>query len=677
MRSPSEKRNLLLVMLILAGAGFGFLVWGLPSEEPLPLPEPPPGAFSSGLSLEALRPRIDDAVRHSVESLWTHYLLERDGEPAGLEDFRRHLDHIGVPLGTSAFHGRNLVSTLDEILASTDLEVDELKIHRIDAERATEFRVSLDLVDRAKESRGRLAFSYEARGRSFKGLDFALLANTVNCLMCHAEIDNAARVYSRDLLAAGSHERVRVGTLKHLQVRSGAARSRIAGTLYTRGLVLNESGAPLDIAASTLTSARFDREGRLIEDVWGGLVEAPLVSARRAGGNFYVEYPLREADQIDGVLPRRFPSVFGDRDRDHRVDDEEFLAATKGAEGSVRGGFKVKVAPGERYSEGGLPKRDLAGDLEAVISGNLVLRGTMLDPIRIEGAMVVDGDLVIAGRVRGSGSLLVRGNVYVVDSLVYADATDAEGRRIFGRTSDGEENRLAIAAGGSIVLGDPLANTETYSKGLVTGRRDGALNFTMSELLLFNRLEWTPTQERLPGRKKSVVDNPLHDPEHRPRYYVLREGDPVYVMNRPDKDAIWFDPEIKAWAGIDAIGDWSWGGWTEYGPETETYREAEIQSLLPGEWLDDSSYRGMLNAAAASGRGFEVDGLLYTDNALILAAPRKGVYEGRATVNGSLIAADLGVFAPGDGKSAGFRLNYDARVGQIIDIRSERHLEIR
>lgn len=620
--------------------------------------------------------QLGQALGGALDRVWQQYLVARAGEPRGLEDFRIFLESQGLVGRVGLDQSAALIANMVRSRLPQGLHLEELRVLRRDDDAGTELHFRAILSD-ARGDRFEAEIVFEVGGEEFTGLDFAMLARNVNCVMCHAQIDNAARVFNKDILATGGFRRVRVGTMSHFKIRPRDAHSMIAGTLYARGRMLDDQGRALNLEESTLSSVAFDEEGQILEDVWGAPVPSGFVKARQAGGNLYADYPRIEAKQVDGILPTHFPSVFPDLNDDRLVQDNEFRLVARATRGQLVGGRKVVVRHGENYGLGGLPTQDLVPELSDRVGGHVVLRGTRVAPLVIDGRIAIDGDLVISGVVKGSGALLVRGDIYLVDSLVYADGLDPDGARTFGVADDGTVNRLGLAAGGSIIVGDPLVNSEVYSKGLVTGTSAGAMNFTMSEFLLFNRLEWTPTAAELPGPNGTVVANPHRNREHRPRYYVLKDGDPVYVMNDARQGRVWFDVDTETWSGMDSIGDWSWGGWTEYKPSDPALRDAVITPLLPGDWLSEASYRGMLNEATASRHGLMVDGLLYTDNALMAAAPRKSLYEGRLRINGAVIAADLGLFAPGDGESPGLTLNYDERLGDLLDIRSERRLSIR
>ncbi len=88
-------------------------------------------------------------------------------------------------------------------------------------------------------------------------------------------------------------------------------------------------------------------------------------------------------------------------------------------------------------------------------------------------------------------------------------------------------------------------------------------------------------------------------------------------------------------------------------------------------------------AAQTQGTPFQVDGLMYTNNAIFGIIHRSTKFDGAMNVNGSMICADLGLLAPGvassktqgtsanlpgSGYKIGLTLNYDARLTDLLDI---------
>ncbi|MEZ6020173.1 MAG: hypothetical protein R3F17_08745 [Planctomycetota bacterium] len=373
----------------------------------------------------------------------------------------------------------------------------------------------------------RVQHVYEIGAGDWEGTEFALLANNVNCLLCHTNVDNAQRYYNNDANKMGTFDRVRLGSIETFHVRSKPD-SRIAGTIYLGGDAVQADGSRLDNWHSlSLQSAEFTEEGKLVEDAWGKLRYNALDPASALNPdpmeNLYLDY-LAGGDeaQIDGVLPSSFPSPFPDNGGidpltklptpefggNRKVDSNEFLAATAGTGGAVSGG---SVSVMKKDWTGRITNDDrlhtmLAGNatsLSGQTDGNVYLNGTKDNPLILNGDVAIDGDLIISGYVKGVGSLRVSGNVYIPSDLQYMDGATSAGGRTFGTGADGSSNTLAIASGGNVVIGDYYR--PSWGKGNDTnGWGSGSFSFLMEEAATFNRMEWMKTQPTLPGESVYV-----------------------------------------------------------------------------------------------------------------------------------------------------------------------------
>ena len=626
------------------------------------------------------------AIDLSMHELWVQGVAAAEGEAPSLQLFRGVLDGLGVGVLDPEAEGPGLYDPLSytepewaDILgiaklpadANNDPTIDGTRIEtlemvRADEPLATAMRVHARISfggDGRHRSRD-VERIYLAAGEEFDGFDFALLANNINCILCHANVDSADRYFNNDPGQFGTFDRVRVGSLESLKVRVSSADSQIAGSLYVRGSLMKQYGEPLsDLSSSTLVSADFDPdEGLLLQDDFGDLYHDPFVQATGdplpMGGNFYLDYPTDAQAQTDGGLPTSFPPVIPDTNEDRMVNPTEFLTAVSGADGTLSGGNKAWVAHGDVYGSTSVPSVDQSGDLSGVIDGNLVLSGTEENPIVIDGRIAVSGDVVLEGVVKGAGEIVTGGNIYVVGAVGYADGYDADGNRIFGEASDGTANRLTLAAGGNVLVGDFLRNS---GGGVVTGDPSGSFNFAMDEITLFNQMEWTKASPTLPDEQGNPQQNPLYDPDHQPRYYTMFEGDDIQVYN---KGKTWFDPSTGTWMGDDHPGAWNESDISAYAQGSAEVAGATVIPLVPGGWLPSSALLSMWDDAEQSHAGgpMDIDAFLYTSNSIMMANMRSSVYGGQATVNGGVVAADVGVFLPGpaDG-STGFQLNYDGR----------------
>ncbi len=524
--------------------------------------------------------------------------------------------------------------------------------------------------------------SVRIAGSLFEGFGFALLARNVNCILCHADFDNVDRIRNEDAGEYGNFDRVRVASLDSLLVRVGSADTTLAGTFYTRGTITDKSGNPMDsLAGSTFSGFDFDDEGLLTEDGGGSMTSTELeTAALNEEGLYdpfekvYTDYPYAEEEMTDGTLPAEFPPVIPDTNGNKLVDDEEFSGLVDALSlGGISGGVVYGLPQGVSYEEEHLPiesNEAAAAVSDGYYDGNLMLVGTPGNPIQIDGKVAVDGDIIIKGPIQGRGQVFARDNLYFVGDTTYDDAPGG-----FGEADDGTANLTAYAAGGNILIGDYLTpkkmgawvedkkgklkfkgeDADVFADNYVSEdaidpggppNSGTASGFTMSELTLFNRKEYLLSQE---------------NPDYIPRYYQLREGDPIYWYANDSKEhgdkydgdfAVLEPPPEAAIVGLDPRNDWV------------------SELFLKQAWRDDEESR------LETGQPFQIDGLIYTNNLVFALARSHNKHNsrtyGKLFVQGGLVAADVGILSAGDKDTGGrgFTLHYDDRVKDFLGIRS-------
>ena len=71
---------------------------------------------------------------------------------------------------------------------------------------------------------------------------------------------------------------------------------------------------------------------------------------------------------------------------------------------------------------------------------------------------------------------------------------------------------------------------------------------------------------------------------------------------------------------------------------------------------------------------FEIDATIYSNNSIFGVVPSRNSVgtNGELVVNGGIVAADIGLLAP-----AGFKLRYDKRGGELIDIRADNTVRLK
>lgn len=737
-------------------------------------------------NLDADEYRLESAVESvaslTTQALWGAYIQEQGGAPGDIDSFRLYLEAQGIyeavgegedpatawppPLGDADW-----VDLQDMIDLPSDgaggalydnVRVDAVDVARHDVGEGT----SLHIVVSASTTRGEgianpvidraIQVVYTIEPAPFEGFDYGVLANNVNCIFCHTVVDTTERFYHTGTGDEEGYERVRLGTLESLMVRDnffnqpawagitdGYADSWIGGTLYVRGIATDHDGATISdwssgALGSHFGSFAFDEDGFLLEDLWGDPIPTPFSPAGtppESGENLYLDYPVIAEDMPDGALPTSFPPPIpddggesGDGAGNRVVDTEEFEDIADSADGAIIAGTINVTAAGvsiDTYAEYlAAISTGNRSTLESSVSGNVILTGTELEPIVIDGKLAIDGDLVINGVLKGEGSLYVSGNIYVPTDLVYADGETSGGLRTFGVASDGTRNALGLAAGGNILIGDylrPQAFVMPDQYDIVTGEYPGAgtsnlerrraWNFAIAEAALFNRVEWARTQPLLPAEGEDTdepetwtVPNPGYDPNHYPRYYQFGEGDEIPIYNKGD---LFFDVATGSWHGDDEVPlKWTENKLSIWDPDDATnpglYDQvtgepvAAISPLEPAEgWLSGPMQKQAIEdfeLSHAYDTPLEIDALLYTNNAIFGIAHKADTMRGQLLVNGALICADLGVLAPGRKYWSGFggptnvpgspykvglRLNYDRRVRGMIDVESSDRVRLK
>jgi Tfp pilus assembly protein PilX len=104
-------------------------------------------------------------------------------------------------------------------------------------------------------------------------------------------------------------------------------------------------------------------------------------------------------------------------------------------------------------------------------SGNIVLIGTDANPIEINGPVVVTGDIIIKGKVKGQGTLYSGRNTHIVGNIEYVDSPswpkpdiDPEGTD----TVNASKDFLGLAAKGNVVVGDYTDSSWNGCKSYLT-----------------------------------------------------------------------------------------------------------------------------------------------------------------------------------------------------------------
>lgn len=557
-------------------------------------------------------------------------------------------------------------------------------------------------------------------GQLFQGFEYAVLANNINCILCHADIVPLDAARNTNASLYGTFDRIKIASLESLMIRTNEnINTCVAGSVYTRGSVYNHAGTLLtaaQIASSTFKGYSFNTtNGKINQSATGAMSTTPLKNATKDSkgrleqfANLYMNYPTDESQMTDGNLPNGFPAPFPDDNGNRVVDDDEFNRVFNSANGSITftldpsqvtgtitAGVAYGVPEGSTYAGSALPTASNSAltqlSTNGSYDGNLILVGTQYDPIVINKKVAINGDLVIKGPVKGWGQLLVRGNVYVVGDVTYADAAGK-----FGEAADGTVNGLALTSGGSIMMGDYLtirgkqhtSDTSKFPSGgyidvrtpnktatlsysgkpsqtvsigyFDTGVVDAGwtqsnqpqFSFTTSELMLFNRMEYQKAQTT---------------PGYTPRYYRIRPTQPIYQYTASDEHAVKYND-----AGVKTITNLTGAVIHDLNPKNYWLTEDQLRQF----WYADEMTR------PSSGRPFSFDGLLYSNNSIFgitrSSDRHKSNTRGRMVIRGSIVAADLGMLVPGPDFSVpreALDLFYDRRVADFLRVEDTRQVQ--
>lgn len=564
---------------------------------------------------------------------------------------------------------------------------------------------------------------------------FAILANNINCILCHADITSNNLDMNTDPSKNGTFDRVKIAALESLMVRTGEADSSVAGTLYTRGQVYDPSGNKLSanaIANSQFKSRNFSSlNGKLIQNAAGATSSSNFKQAVNDSdgkpapfANLYMDYSKDRSYQTDGAVPNSFPAPYPDDNNNRYVDDEEFNKIVNAADGnldfqygtpeeagSLKAGVAYGVPAGSAYTGTGLPtsSNNALAQLSSTgaYDGNLILVGTDDDPILINNTVAVNGDLVLAGKVKGDGRMLVRGNTYIVGDVTYADDPGKFGKYDVNPSdpSDYKENAFALVSGGSVMMGDYLtirgvnataqdsAQFPTWSQYSIHMRDKNKSNTVSGKTLEWGYFDkWSVDRntkdrdpKRFPGQTIAVANHPgdqysftqselmlfnnlelkkaIADPDYIPRFYGLRESQPnnIFVYDSSNEHSVKYSE-----TGVKYLKDYL----VAKGLPLDIMNRAAYHYTSPSaNWMSESTLRNIWYAdemtRPSSGRSWKFDGLLYSNNSIFsLVRSYTRHYsnsKGQMLVRGGIVAADLGIFVP-----EGFNLKYDPRVERFL-----------
>ncbi len=148
-----------------------------------------------------------------------------------------------------------------------------------------------------------------------------------------------------------------------------------------------------------------------------------------------------------------------DKDGDNNPDFPVInrAVALANAEGTLSGGKIYTVALGGTLAS--IPASGNQASINKTYNGNVILEGTIDDPIVIDGDVYFDGDVIIKGYVQGRGGIYSGRNTYVAGNINYIDppencATKSNPDKCAEDAIIDKKDELRLAARGNIIMGD-------------------------------------------------------------------------------------------------------------------------------------------------------------------------------------------------------------------------------
>ena len=185
--------------------------------------------------------RLSSAVESvailSTETLWSGYLANEGGAAGTIDTFRAYMDGLGIPSDPGAgppdiAEGVDLLPMLGIPINGgpefNGVNIDAVQVVRRDAFDSTQLYLSIQastkrgdgLVNPVLNRAVQQVWTIEPD--DFTGFEFAMLANNVNCIFCHAQVESTESYFHE--FGEGPYERVKVGMLGTFLLRHNAVR---------------------------------------------------------------------------------------------------------------------------------------------------------------------------------------------------------------------------------------------------------------------------------------------------------------------------------------------------------------------------------------------------------------------------------------------------------------------
>lgn len=226
-------------------------------------------------------------------------------------------------------------------------------------------------------------------------------------------------------------------------------------------------------------------------------------------------------------------------------------------------------------------------------------------------------------------------------------------------------------------------------------------SFTANEMAAFNQREYCKAQGTASKRGSCDALGVKYIDGHVPRFYQMRSGTDIYRCAH-GSDA----SECRSY-GDPAKGNTSteanyYAGANYTRIDLNEFPGAKVMNLSPtANWLADASstdgrdsdlkvkdmwvsnVENNSSRNGSTGKALQIDGTIYSANAIFGIGSSRSQTNGSMTVNGSIISADLGMLITGDdgqqwgthtvnmnnNNNSGLRVHYDERLNELLGIK--------
>lgn len=515
--------------------------------------------------------------------------------------------------------------------------------------------------------------------RGFFPFDFALLTNKAECLFCHADIK------SLDAFKGPPDpndprtwwNRAKVGVLDSLIMRGDEHAGTVSGSLLTRGRVYQQSGTPgVSNRLYTNVTVGQDKISRTQPAAINSNPDHQAdCEANPAGCNIkralYLNYPTGSSasDFPDGELPTNFPLPIPDTNNNRLIDDDEWRAALDESVAGMSDMYPngrltadMQIGPGS-LSWGGARQTRNSSDLGSF--PNTVILDGRQNPIQVEGTVFINGDLILRGKVSGNGTLMARGNVYILGDLSY-DCSASQGRADCDYSQQNTLPQLSLIAGGSVLVGDYATVSTLFDRTLdLLQPGNVQASFTYCKANPADSERCGPRREpnfvltQMANFNRDELWKALDDPNYTPRFYTYGEGEVYYTDNcahnaqqygayRSLSEAVSARGEVKLCAGDREVGERAKRMPSPLPPNVARAAKLELNprgfapEAIKGLWIESMRGRGTAP--------LRTDGLLYSANSIFSVLPQDNpgaLTKGQWDLRGGLVAPDTGILAPG------------------------------